>query len=136
MLILNPTSVSFGSVVLTGVRSLAVTRSAARFAESWGDVGPYATFADAPEVRVEIVIVQELADSVAELALPGEQAELSAVASPNASQARRVRLTTQAVLKGTAYTVGSRGPTRTLTFVAVSAEGDNPIALTDESEGA
>ena len=136
MLILNPSSVSFGSVVFDDVQSIAVQRTCVKLAENWGDDGPYCTFADAAEIRVEIIVVQAVNDSIIEPAAPGDEAELSAVASPNASQARRLRLTAAAVVKSVAYALTAKGATRTTTFIAVSAEGENPIALSDVSAAA
>lgn len=136
MLILNPASVSFGSVVLEDVQSIAVQRTSTKLVEAWGDDGPYCTFADAAEIRVEIVVVQVVSESVAEPAAPGDEAELSAVCSPNTSQARRLRFTAAAVVKSVAYALSARGATRTTTFLAVSSEGENPIALTDVSTAA
>lgn len=136
MLILNPSTVAFGSATFDDVQSIAVQRSCAKVVEAWGDEGPYCTFADAPEVRVEIVVVQVVGESVAEPAQPGEQAELSAVFSPNLSQARRLRLTAAAIVKSVAYAVAPKGALRTTTFLAVSGEGKSPIALSDISNQA
>ncbi|MFN0011803.1 MAG: hypothetical protein ACKVS8_09195 [Phycisphaerales bacterium] len=142
MLILQPSTVSFGSLVLDDVASVAIDRACVKLVESWGDLGPYCTFADAAEVRVTIRIVQRVQSSIAEPASIGDQVSLAVVSGPNTSQAQRLKLSAEAVVKSIEHAIGSRAgaardgaasATREITLVAVSAEGENLIALTDVS---
>lgn len=134
MLVLNPRQVKFGAAVWEGVAAVAIDRSAHRAIEEWGDLGPYATFADVPEERVRIRITQDLARGDAGSPRTGEQAELTFHTAPTLSDAGRRKFAATAVVLAVEHEVSlRRGATRTITLAAISPDGDeDPIRITEE----
>jgi len=139
MLILNPQSVVFGSVVLEQVTMVAMDRVGTRVVLEWGDGGPHVVFADVPEQRVNVRVVQEV-DVVVESVKPGDLGTLSFVASMSGADAGRRKVSATAVVTGVGYEVGRSAAStgaapraiRTLTFVLVSGNGaTDPVVVTE-----
>lgn len=137
MLVLNPRSVVFGSTAWDGVTAIAVDRRAEREVLSWGDLGPHAVLADAPEQRVELRVVQELTREDVGSPRPGEQAELSFHTSPSLASAGRKKVSaTAVVLRVTHELRAPAAAIRTIHLVAISADGSaDPLVVTDSSGG-
>lgn len=133
MLILNPRHVSFGSVEWTDIISIAIDRSTHRAVEEWSDLGPYPTFADVPEQKVRITVVQELMRDDIASPRPGEQALLSFHTSPTASDAARKKVSCVAVVLDSRHELSLRkGAVRTVTLAAVSTDGTDPVVVESE----
>lgn len=85
MLLIEPRSVYFADVMMSGVRTIAIERRAAALAEEWSDTGPYQVFCDATRVRTVVRIVQQLdvGDPAVLVAVPvpGQQDQLRFEAS-------------------------------------------------------
>ncbi len=139
MLILNPGIVTFGARTLGDVVMLTVDRSAHRRVEEWSDAGPYAVFADVPEQRVRVRVVQELSREDVGGASPGEAGTLTFRTSPASAESGRRKAAASAVVVGVTHEIVSRGsaggrPTarRIIELIAVSPDGAaDPITLTD-----
>lgn len=133
MLVLNPRLVRFGSRTWPGVSLVAIERRAARLAIEWSDMGPHPVFADAPEQRLTIRIIQDVAGDEIDAPTPGEQAVLVFYTAPTGADARRRKVSITAVITGVTYDLSlSRGTQRRTSLVAVSADGAaDPIAITD-----
>jgi hypothetical protein len=138
MLILNPRTVRFGAAAWDGIASVAIDRQPQRLAEEWSDGGPYAVFADVPEQRTRITVVQELSQSDLATPRPGEQAVVSFCTAPAAGDTNRRRLSATAVVLEAKHELSlTRGALRTITLAAISADGAaDPITVTDASDGA
>ncbi len=132
MLLLNPRRVTFAASVWEDVALVAIDRAAARLALDWGDLGPHPVFADVPEQRVTIRVVQHVARGDPDGPRPGDEGQLVLHTSPAASDAGRRRLTARAVVTEVTHELSlRRATTRTITLVAVSETGaDDPIAVT------
>ena len=138
MIVLNPTSVQFGTTLIERVLWVAVDRAATRLVREWSDEGPYARFIDAPEQQVSFTLQQEFH---ADLSTPfvasgapgvGTQTVLTIVTQANASDGAKKKLTVTAVLVGVSHKVGSRGATRLLKFEAVATDGaTDPVVVTE-----
>lgn len=133
MLLLNPRSVTFGSATWDSVVAVMIDRDSVRFVEEWSDAGPHAVLADAPEQRVTIRVVQEVTRDDLGSPRPGEAGALSLCTAPTGADAGRRKLTAQAVVRSVSHEVSlKRGAVRTITLVAVSADGAaDPIAIAD-----
>jgi hypothetical protein len=135
MLILNPNRVKFGSLRFHSVLAVAIDRSASRELVEHSDLGPHAVFSDAPQQRTRIRVVQELTGTDLAEPGPGDSGELSFFASVGSSEARRVEVSAQCVVLRVEHDL-RRTPTRTMTFEAVSADGQaEPIAIEDAAGG-
>ncbi|MGH7244822.1 MAG: hypothetical protein ACREJD_15520 [Phycisphaerales bacterium] len=134
MLFLNPQSLSLLNVTYSNIESVSIDRLAHKEVTDYSDAGPFAVFADVPETKVEIQIVQRL-DSGSDQSLsgpkPGQQGALELTTSPNASQAQRKKLTTQVVIRAVRYDLAAKSK-RMISLVAISPDGaTDPIVLTD-----
>ncbi|GMV26805.1 MAG: hypothetical protein AMXMBFR58_28360 [Phycisphaerae bacterium] len=130
MLILNPTSVSFGGTEWPDVRFIAVERSTSRLVLERSDAGPHVVLADAAEETVTLRVGQHLADHAEPPLRCGDQAELAFFTSPSAGSARRERIRTVAVVTEVKYDfTPDRSAVRTIRLVAISPDGNSdPIA--------
>lgn len=137
MLVLNPRRVRFGAAVWEEVTAVAVDRSAEREVVEWGDLGPYTIFADVPEQRVTVKVVQEVMRGGIEAPRPGEEGELVFFTSPAATEAGRQRVSVQAVVTDVEHELSLRGgAVRTVTLVGVSADGvTDPVTVTGAETG-
>jgi hypothetical protein len=134
MLILNPNRVRFGSLRLERVLAVAIDSSSREVVEH-SDLGPHAVFADAPERRTRVKLVQELTSTDLAAPLPGDAGELSFFAAPGSSEARRVQVSAQCVVLRVEHDI-RRTPTRTITLTALSSDGQaDPVAVDDASAG-
>lgn len=133
MLILNPRSVTFGSVEWEGVVAVTIDRAAHKTVEDFGDLGPYATLVDVPEQRVRIGIVQEVSRDDLNVPRPGEAATLTLFTSPAASDAGRRKLSCAAVVLDVNHEVSiKKGAIRKVTLAAVSSDGAaDPVEVSD-----
>lgn len=139
MLILNPQSVVFGSVVLEKVAMVMVERVGTRVVLEWGDGGPHVEFADVAEQRVNVRVAQEV-DVVVDAPKPGDEGMLSFVASMSGADAGRRKVSGTAVVTGVSYEIGKNTAgtavppraVRILSFVLVSADGaTDPVVVTE-----
>jgi hypothetical protein len=139
MLLMNPRQVRFGATRWNDVRAVAIDRTPARELVEFGDHGPHAVFADVPEQRVDIRVIQDLsgADESVDAPLPGEQAELSLHIAPTGASAARKRVSAQAVILRVTHEVSlKRGAVRTVDLVAISDDGDDdPVTIVSDPDG-
>ena len=124
---LNPSEVNLLGAALGGVRSVAVDRSTVRAALEWSDAGAEVVFADSAERRVDVTIVREVevvSGAFATTPALGAMGGLSFVASPNGSDANRVRVEATVVVLDVRHAiVGASGARQTIRCVAVSDDG-------------
>lgn len=135
MLILNPAKLSLLGLEYGSIESVKVNRLAHREAVEWSDAGPHAVFADIPECRVEIEIMQHLESGGSDQSLdgpqPGQLGMLEVITSPNASQARRRKLSAQCAIKSIRNEAGRRAK-RSIILIALSPDGStDPITMSD-----
>jgi hypothetical protein len=137
MLLLNPSTVRFGTTNLPNITAIAIDRTPRRRVEDWSDLGPYATIADVPEQRIRIHLTQELTESDAAPPTPGQQATLSFYTAPARADSARKKFTATAVILEVKHEISQkRGATRTIVLAAISEGGTtDPIAVTDASNG-
>lgn len=135
MLILNPRLVKFGPSVWSDVTLIAIDRDASRLALEWSDLGPHPVFADAPEQRLTIRVVQEIARDDLDTPRPGDQATLVFYTSPTGADARRRKVTVTAVVTGVSHELSlTRGTQRRTTLTALSPTGAaDPVIIADAS---
>jgi hypothetical protein len=132
MLIVNPDVVWLGAAELRGVKSVAVERVGQRVALAWSDAGPHAAFADVPEQKVTMRVVQELPGAYENSPRPGDSVSVSVHVAPSGAEGQRRRLSATGVVTGVTYQVLQRGgSTRTIELVLVSSDGvADPITAT------
>jgi hypothetical protein len=148
MVMVRPTEVTFGGVVIARPQSVRVDRHARRVVLEWDDAGPHAAMCDVSQqearvtVRAAVFGEDVAAMDGAGLAL-GTQGQLRAVCKPNASDAGwRTLVAQRAVLVGVRHEVareGGRGETsagsgaigvRELEFVCVGQSGaEDPVSV-------
>ena len=133
MLILNPRNVRFGSTTWPDVTLVAIDRDAARLALEWSDLGPHPVFADAPEQRLTIRIIQDAPSDDIDAPRPGDHDTLTLYTSPTAADARRRKLTAAAVITSITHELSQTRPhQRRITLTALSADGATaPITVSD-----
>lgn len=132
MLLMNPARVTFGAATWEHVVWLGVDRQAESTLLEWSDLGPYAVFADVPERRVIIRVVQELTGEDLGGPAPGELGTLTAVTAPNGADGGRRRVTAQAVVTRITHELSGRGARRFIDLTAVSSDGAaDPVTITD-----
>lgn len=133
MLVLNPSSVTFGNATWSNVTALVIERAAQKQVTEWSDNGPHAVLADVPEQVVTIRVVSEVVNDDANGPSPGASGVLKATTGRNASDALRRVITASVVVVGVAYEVSlKKGAVRTVELVAVSSDGaSDPVSVTD-----
>ncbi len=135
MLILNPPKLTLLAIDYSNIDSVKVDRLAHKETIEWSDSGPHAVFADIPETRVEISIVQRMeapSDQAIDAPKPGQAGALEVITSPNASQARRKKLTAQVVIRSVRTEVSPTSARRTISLIAISPDGStDPVGLID-----
>lgn len=132
MLVLSPQRVMIDSTPLDDVQVLSVERAPERTLVHWSDDGPFATFADVPEVRTMIRIEQSLHAARSEhLLLPGRSARLKArIAAAPGSTAHTELSATVVILAVTHDVAARKPPVRRIECLAISADGSrDPIVL-------
>lgn len=136
MLILNPRTVRFGPDSWDNIAAASIDRLPHKTIEDWADGGPYATFADVPEQRTRITLVQELTREDLGGPRPGQSATLAIYTSPGSGAGRR-RLSCAAVVLSVAHELSlKKGAARTIQLAAVSLDGSSdPITIADASDG-
>jgi hypothetical protein len=137
MVVLSPGVVTFGQARWAGVRSVVIDRTPERAVIEGSDVGPHATFADVPEVRVRVKVVMDLAADALDAPRPGQLATLTFFAAPGAADAARVRVRATCVVLRVTHEVQAERATRTVDLVALSANGtDEPVTVDAAGGGA
>lgn len=130
MVILNPTTARLGGMLLEGVTLVVVDRSASREAVEWSDQGPHVVFADMPEQRVTIRVVQDVPRGGITVPRPGEAAELSLVTQGEGDDHSRVRVWASVVVLRVTHALKESGLTRTIEMIAVSGDGaSDPVGV-------
>lgn len=133
MLILNPRLVRFGTTTWPDVSLIAIDRDTPRLALEWSDRGPHPVFADAPEQRLTIRIIQDIARDDLNTPRPGQQDTLTFYTSPTGADARRRKLTLTACITSVSHDLSlTRGTQRRTTLTALSPDGlTDPITIAD-----
>jgi hypothetical protein len=130
MLLLSPTRVSLGNLVLQNVSSISIDRLPSREVLEFSDLGPYPTFADIPEQKVLITILQHLTSSDFAAPLPSASATLTIHARPNGTDAGSVTLQANTVVRAVSHDLAPKAATRTISLIAISSSGTaNPITI-------
>ncbi len=132
MLVLHPERVTFAGAEWKGVKSVAVARIAAKGVVDYGDAGPHAVFADAPEQRTRVTVVCAVgADDLAP-PLPGAAGVLEARVGRAGSEVERKELRASVVVMNVSYKVSGAGAERTVEFEAWSADGAaDPVTMVE-----
>lgn len=132
MLVLSPQRVMIDSMQVDDVQVLSVERAAERTLVHWSDDGPFATFADVPELRTIIRIEQSLHAARSEIVLlPGRQALLRAGIASAPGSTAHTELSATVVIVSVTHDVASRkAPVRRIECLAVAVDGSrDPIVL-------
>lgn len=129
----------FDGAVLEGVASVAVERTASRELEDWQDSGRYCVFADVPEERVRVKLVQEVEGQLLDGLAPGDSGTLVIETSLGAGDASRTRVTLTGVVMDVRYALPSRvrgggsnagGASRSVEVLGVSSDGStDPVTV-------
>lgn len=137
MLVLNPQSVKLLGQTVERVRRVAVRRTPERAVLEWGNLGPYATFADVPEQRVEIELVADLERGSLDGPTPGEDGELVLFTAPTAGSGGRRRVEASVVITAVHDEVEPGGKAqRRIKMVALSSDGgEDPIDISNAEDG-
>ena len=133
MLILNPEIVRFESHAWDDVAAVAIDRAAKRLIEDHSDEGPFAAFADVPEQTVTIRVQRRLAGDDADDPALGASGELVFyLARPGADQSRK-RFTITCAVTAIRCDLPAAGKpaTKTISFIAHSEGGSDPVTTTD-----
>jgi hypothetical protein len=130
MLVFNPEKVSFAGADWEGVESVAVDRLAHRLVQEWSDDGAAMVFADVPEQKVRVVLVQRLEDRALVSPVPGDSGTLSFEAARSGSDAGRVLVTMEAVVAEVRHDMRRTGGVRSMVLWAVSSDGaTDPVSV-------
>jgi hypothetical protein len=130
MFLSSPTRVSFGSLLLPNVSSISIDRSPSREAVDFSDSGPHPTFADIPEQKSLITILQHLTSSDFAAPLPSTSATLTILANPNDSDSGSLTLQASTVVRACTHSLNPKGATRTISLIALSPNGStDPITI-------
>jgi len=129
MIVLRPDEVKFGNSVWEKVARVSVDRLSSQTIDEWDDLGPHLVFVDVGRQRAVIRVTQEIDGDDFGGPIPGDLEEISFVGSAG-SDARRVKVTTDAVVESVLNKVSDYGSTRVITLVAVSSSGSvDPITV-------
>ena len=132
MLVLNPRSVKFGSVVWDEVTAVVVDRAAHRTVAEWGDLGPHAVVVDVPEQAVRVRVVRSVSRDDIDVPRPGEAATLVFYTAPAGNELRRRRVSCAAVVLDVSHELTATKAVRTVILQAVSADGSaDPVTVVD-----
>lgn len=137
MLVLNPQSVVLLSSIIERVRRVAVHRTPERALLEWGNTGPYPTFADVPEQRVEIELVADLERGSLDGPTPGDEGVLEFFTAPTAGSGGRRRVEASVVITSVRDEVEPGGSAlRRIKMFALSDNGTNdPIDVSNAEDG-
>lgn len=137
MIVLNPQRVTFGSVELRHVVSVAVNRKAELLVVDYSDLGPHVAFVDAPRQRVTVTIVRSVVENELTSLEPGQSATLMFRTAPTAASPKSLQVSMTAVVATVEFdTTAKRGMEQTVTLVAVSEDGAaEPVTRTLVSGG-
>lgn len=137
MLVLNPQSVTLLGQRVEGVRRVAVHRTPERSLLEWGNLGPYAIFADVPEQRVEVELVADLARGSLDGPAPGEEGTLEFFTAPTAGSGGRRRVEVAVVITAVHHEVEPGGKAqRRVRMAALSSDGvADPIDVSNAEDG-
>jgi len=138
VLILNPQSVKLLGQTVDGVRRVAVRRTPERVLLEWGNQGPYPTFADVPEQRVEIELVADLERGTLDGLAPGDDGSLEFFTAPTSGSGGRRRVSASVVVLSVIDDVEPGGSAqRRVKLAAISATGvADPISISAAEDGA
>lgn len=123
MLVLRPETVRFDGEPWAGVDAITVERTAARAVTEFGDLGPFAAFADVPEQNVTVQVAAVSERAWAEPVQPGDTGDLVFEASLGRTDAGRSRVTVACVVTRVKQDWRVGGAGRVVTLAAVSADG-------------
>lgn len=130
MLVLNPERVTFAGQSWEGVESIAIDRLAHRLVQEWSDAGPQMVWADVPEQRVRLALVQRLDRGAIEGPLPGALGLLRFEAARSGSDAGRVTIEAQVVVGDVRHEVTRKGGLRSIVLWALSSDGvSDPVSV-------
>ncbi len=133
MLVLNPRTVTFGDARWENIQAVSLDRVPQRVVEEWSDAGPYAVFADVPEQKLRVTVVQDLAAADLAAPVPGDRGTMAFCTSPAAADQRRQRLSMDAVVLRVTHDLSVKGaPTRTILLAPVSSDGGgDPVSVSE-----
>ncbi|MBC7835092.1 MAG: hypothetical protein H7Y88_08315 [Phycisphaerales bacterium] len=130
MLLLNPSSATFGSTTLADVIAVAIDHQPAREVIDFSDLGHHPAFADVPEQIIRIRLVRSLVRDDLSTPRPAQQATLAFHTSPTRSDASRKRLSATCVVSSVSHELGHNAARQTITFIAISPDGESdPITI-------
>ena len=137
MLILNPQSVSLIGKTIERVRRVSVNRVPERLLLEWGNMGPYAIFADVPEQRIDIELVADLERGSLDGPVPGDDGTLEFFTAPTAGSGGRRRVEASVVVTEVRDGVEpGGGAQRRIKMVALSTTGTgDPISVSNAEDG-
>lgn len=132
MIILNPERVTFGARAWNNVSAVTVEREAKTLVAEIGDAGPHVVFADVPEQRCRITVVQELEQTDLHTPTLGELDALKVTTNVSLGDRGRAALSASAVVIDVKVNVArGQGATRRITLLAVSGDGAaDPLTTT------
>lgn len=138
MLVLNPQSVRLLGATVDRVTRVAVSRTPERSLLEWGNTGPYPTFADVPEQRVEIELVADVERGSLDGPEPGDEGELEFYTAPTAGHGRRRKVGATVVITAVRDQVEPGGTAqRRIRMFAISSSGaTDPISVSNAEDGA
>jgi hypothetical protein len=130
VLVFNPEKVLFAGVEWEGVESIGVDRLAHKLIQEWSDDGAAMVFADVPEQKVRVVLVQRLEDGALVSPVPGDSGTLSFEVARSGSDAGRVSVSMEAVVAEVRHDMLGKGGRRSMVLWAVSSDGaTDPVSV-------
>ena len=130
MVLWNPGNVSFGGGDWEGVGSVAVDRLAHRLVQAWDDDGAAMVFADVPEQKVRVQLVQRLEEGAIVSPVPGDKGTLAFESARSGSDAGRFAVSMEAVVAEVRHDMRRTGGVRSMVLWAVSSNGaTDPVTV-------
>ena len=133
MLWIEPRAVLLDGAAWDGVRSVVVSRGAAKSVVEFGGLGPHVEFADVPQQRVEVRVERSIDDGAEMGASVGDSLVLEFEVARGQSDSMRRRVEVTGVLLSVDVDGGGeRGGRARYRIVGVSADGvTDPVQVSD-----
>lgn len=126
MIVLAPANVTLGTVELTHVDSVLLSRGADRLVIEHTDQGPHVGFVDVTERRATFTIRRRVHDDEPAPAKPGDSLALALTTSESATLGRARRVSANVVVTSVINdTASRRAVIQTITAIAFSTDGIN-----------
>ncbi|MFM9959326.1 MAG: hypothetical protein ACKVZJ_14810 [Phycisphaerales bacterium] len=124
MIILSPSNVTLGTVELTHVDSVLLSRTADRLVIEHTDQGSHVGFVDVPERRSTFTIRRRVQDDEAAPAKPGDSVALAFNTAESAAAGRARRISASVVVTSVINDLAARRSViQTITAIAFSTDG-------------